>query len=193
MFAPFWARLLQRYISVPEAISLRRLQHIYTSLQSCCVGHIPRDDDCLLLCPTHHSANRKRDWWFRRNTAIVFEWLMLHNYWNHLPRRLVFQHRFDIQYQRKMYVMLTFCLFQLHKLRNVRQKYYTNSEFEILQMKGLETHLKYCLIMSLSCLRKITKCRSQNKSSWLLAETRPKSPLTYGENHSTTLVPCVSH
>jgi hypothetical protein len=81
--------LLQGRILIPEAFSLWRLQHIYTSLQPCCVGHIPRNDGCLFLCATHHSESREWNWWLKRNTSIFIEWFFTNSYWNRLPRRFV--------------------------------------------------------------------------------------------------------
>jgi len=79
--------LLQGCIFIPEAVSLRRFQHIHTALQSCCVGHIPRNNGCLILCPLHHSTNRKRIEWITSNTTNVIKRLFCHGRRNHLPRR----------------------------------------------------------------------------------------------------------
>ena len=81
--------LLQGWISVPEAVAVRHLQHLHPSLQPCCVGHLPRHYCCLLLRATRGSENRRIHRWLSSNSTAVCQWLRPHCHRHCLPRRSV--------------------------------------------------------------------------------------------------------
>ena len=67
--------LLQGHIYVPEAVAVRNLQHLHTSLQPCCVGHPPRHDGCPVLRSARGSENTRSHQWLSSNSTAFCQWL----------------------------------------------------------------------------------------------------------------------
>ena len=80
--------LLQGHIYIPEAVAVRHLQHLHTSLQPCCVGHLPRHDGCPVLRAARGSESRRSHRWLNSNSTAVCQWLRADTNWPRNQRRL---------------------------------------------------------------------------------------------------------